>query len=485
MSTYTDNNVNYTFTLGFGIASVSRSNRAANNITILAEFTIDDEVYVVTSIDNNAFAYCFNLSGVTIPGFVTSIGNYAFNSCTRLTRITMYDSVTSIGEYAFQSCSSLTSLTIPDSVTSIGRYAFSGCSSLTSIGIPNSVTSIERSIIQGCSSLTSITIHRSVTSINTYQLFSGCTSLITINVDTDNEYYSSISGVLFNKLATTLFTYPQGLIGSYTIPNSVTSIDLNAFGDCTNLTEVIIPNSVTSIGDAAFASCANLTNVIIPNSVTSIGAQAFRFCVQFTKVIISNFVTSIGNNAFANCSNLAKLIIGTSVTYIGNYAFNSCNKLTNVLFLGDIIPTIESASWSPNFDNPSDTASYIIGASNTDRLTDIFSIIRPLTRTQMDSALLDRPSLRDLIDAGATETYILSFGYTLQELKNAGFTGKNPTSKIELLHSLSFFTPLAIELYTDITSDLPLSLQNVSSNPISIFAGLDNIRISCSNIPMM
>jgi hypothetical protein len=479
MPTYTDNNVNYAYNLGSGIASVSRSIRAANNITILDFLEIEGEMFFVDSIDDNAFANCFNLRGVTIPDSVTSIGRLAFSGCNRLTRITMSNHLTSIGEFAFQSCSSLTSLIIPISVTSIGQYAFTGCSSLTSLEIPDSVTSIERSIIQGCQGLTSFKIPRSVTSINTYQLFSGCTSLISIDVDIQNIYYSSILGVLFNKSATKLLAYPQGLIGSYTIPNSVTSIDLNAFADCTNLTEVIIPNSVTSIGDLAFASCANLTNVIIPNSVISIGQSAFRFCVKFTKVIISNSVTSISNYAFNNCSNLAKLIIGASVTYIGNDAFNSCNKLTNVLFLGDI-PTIESPSWSPNFNNPSDTASYIIGALNTDILTDLFSNIRPLTRTQMDSALLDRPSLRDLIDAGATETHILSFEYTLQELKNAGFTGSKPTSIIELSHSLSFFKPPSIHLSNNITSDQPCSLQTVDE-PIRIFASADNINLYVSN----
>ena len=51
--------------------------------------------------------------------------------------------VTSIGENAFRDCTNLTSVTIPDSVTSIGSRAFSGCSRLTSVRIPDSVTSIE------------------------------------------------------------------------------------------------------------------------------------------------------------------------------------------------------------------------------------------------------------------------------------------------------------------------------------------------------
>ena len=52
------------------------------------------------------------------------------------------DRVTSIGQEAFTFCNNITSITIPDSVTSIGYAAFYDCSGLTSIIIPNSVTSI-------------------------------------------------------------------------------------------------------------------------------------------------------------------------------------------------------------------------------------------------------------------------------------------------------------------------------------------------------
>ena len=96
----------------------------------------------VTSIGNNAFCGCKNLTSVTIGNSVTSIGDGAFYNCIGLTSVAIPDSVTSIVGFAFYGCTGLTSVTIPDSVTSIGNYAFSGCKSLTSVTIPKSVTSI-------------------------------------------------------------------------------------------------------------------------------------------------------------------------------------------------------------------------------------------------------------------------------------------------------------------------------------------------------
>jgi hypothetical protein len=58
--------------------------------------------------------------------------------------------VSSIGNEAFSNCSNLTSITIPNTVTNIGEKAFSGCTGLTSVTIPNSVTSIEGGAFSGC-----------------------------------------------------------------------------------------------------------------------------------------------------------------------------------------------------------------------------------------------------------------------------------------------------------------------------------------------
>ena len=163
--------------------------------------------------------------------------------------------VTVIGEEAFSWCSELTAVTIPNSVIYISKKAFSGCYGLTSITIPNSVTSIGERAFNNCSGLISVTIPNSVTSIGE-GTFYNCTGLTMINVDSENNHYKSIDGVLFNFDATTLIQYPIGNSNTtYSIPNSVTSIGNYAFGYCSKLTSITIPNSVTFIGDKAFFYC--------------------------------------------------------------------------------------------------------------------------------------------------------------------------------------------------------------------------------------
>ena len=291
----------------------------------------------VTIIGDYAFYDCYSLTNVTIGNGVISIGDYAFEYCP-LTSVTIPDSVTIIGDYAFYDCYSLTNVTIGNGVTSIGDYAFSGEAGglratvprgcpLTSATIPNGVTNIGGGAFFYCYSLTSVTIPNSVINIGA-EAFAGCSSLMAITVDTRNSVYSDVDGVLFNQSLTTLVQYPGGIAGSYTIPNSVTSIGTNAFYDCTSLTSVTIPNSVTSIGDYAFEDCTGLTNVTIGTNVTSIGDSAFAGS-GLSNVTIPNSVTSIGDYAFEDCTGLANVTIGTNVTSIGGSAFAS-SGLSNV-----------------------------------------------------------------------------------------------------------------------------------------------------------
>ena len=117
---------------------------------------------------------------------------------------------------------------------------------------------------------------------------------------------------------------------SITLPNSITSIEHNTFYGCSSLTSITIPSSVTSIGYMAFDGCGKLTSITLQNGIKSIGNDAFRWCQKLTSITIPNSVTSIGSSAFYNCSSLTSITIPGGVTSIGNYAFGECASLKSI-----------------------------------------------------------------------------------------------------------------------------------------------------------
>ena len=268
---------------GYSISNgeVTITNYAGSGGDVVIPDTI--EGFPVVRIGDRAFEACSSLTSVTIPDSVTSIWTRAFALCRALTSISIPDSVTIIGEEAFYYCDSLTSVVIPDSVTSIRVQAFSSCTSLTSVIIPDSVTSIDEYAFWKCGALTSVSIGSGVTNIGRHP-FKDCPNLSSFTVNTNNLFYSSQDGVLYNKNQTVLIDFPEGKSGAFIVPDSVISIGNSAFYYCDGLTSVDIPDSVTSIGERAFYGCISLTSVTIPDSVTSIRAYAFFNCTGLTSI---------------------------------------------------------------------------------------------------------------------------------------------------------------------------------------------------------
>ena len=266
------------------------------NCTSLTSVTIPDSV---TSIGYETFFNCTSLTSITIPDSVTSIGGSAFYGCTSLTSITIPDSVTSIGRSTFEFCRNLTSVAISDSVKNIGISAFEFCESLTSVAIPDSVTSIGASAFRCCTSLTSVTIPDGVTSIGD-SAFETCTSLISINVEENNINYSSVNGVLFNRIQNELMYYPAGKNDkNYEIPDGVTSIGDYSFYGCKSLISVTIPDSVTSIGDYSFYDCTSLASIIVLSANCSFEKIFFKSNTKiygFEKSTADKYATSNGND---------------------------------------------------------------------------------------------------------------------------------------------------------------------------------------------
>ncbi len=161
---------------------------------------------------------------LTITGYRGGVGG----AITIPTNIDGY-TVTGIGPYSFDNFvenGSPTDVTIPDSVTSIGAGAFN-----------------ESGILY-------ISIGSGVTNITTYAL--GYNFLNEITVDPNNAFYSSLDGVLFNKIQTVLLQYPGGRRGSYTIPSSVTTIGDKAFAYSIFLTNIYFQSNAPTADSSVF-----------------------------------------------------------------------------------------------------------------------------------------------------------------------------------------------------------------------------------------
>ena len=308
-----------------------------------------------TSIQDNAFRDCINLTFIIIPNNVTSIGRSAFLGCSGLTNITILNSVTSIGDYAFCGCINLVSINIPSSVKAIGASAFENCSGLTAINIQNGVTTIGKNAFSNCKKLTSLIIPNSIINIG-YNSLQKCNSLEMLSVPfvggsaSENTYLGYLFGatsysgnpdyipnslksvtITGDKISNTSFYGCNNLV-SINISNNVVNIGSSAFENCTSLENITFEENsrLTGIYNNAFSGCSSLVSINIPNSITFIGNYAFYNCNSLTSVTVPDNVSIISKSMFGKCISLSSINLPDGVTTIGSYAFNGCSNLTSI-----------------------------------------------------------------------------------------------------------------------------------------------------------
>ena len=183
-----------------------------------------------------------------------------------------------------------------------------------------------------------------------------------ISVDTGNNSYSDIDGVLFGSDKTELCAFPGGKCGGYSVPEGTKTIADQAFRYCSSLNEMDLPSSLESIGNYAFSYCG-ITSITIPENVQYIDNGIFEGCTSLQNIYVAednqtfcdidgvlcnkqmselimfpskrssyavkDGIRTIRDSAFAN-SMIADLTLPSSLETICKYAFDNCCGLTEI-----------------------------------------------------------------------------------------------------------------------------------------------------------
>ena len=131
-----------------------------------------------------------------------------------------------------------------------------------------------------------------------------------IYVDNDNLYYTKEGNIIYNKEKTELVRYINNDSTSYTVPDSIKTINDQAFLGA-NLTNITIPNSVSTMGKYTFKDCKNLTTINLPENIDTISRGMFQRCESLKNLKIPKSVKKIDGKdldwqpqPFYGCDNL-------------------------------------------------------------------------------------------------------------------------------------------------------------------------------------
>ena len=382
------------------LASIGFNNQYQNTQKVITENnnnSLNNYIASQTNAQREMGDITVNVEGTTITGYVSGTGDLVVDSDITEIAATSFQSnenissldlsqatsLTSIGNNAFEYCSNLTGdLIIPSNVTSIGDFAFA-YTSISSLDLSQAtnLTTIGNSAFFYCENLTGdLVIPSKVTTIG-QEPFSN-TNMTSIKIDPLNKNFSFATNLGSN--AKVLITGTDGIwkddsisagslaFGDISIPKNITKITDSAFKSA-HISSLDLSNatSLTIIRNSAFQECSNLTgNLVIPSSVTSIDDFAFRYTsISSLDLSQATSLTSIWNHAFFNCTNLTgDLVIPSKISIIGEKAFGN-TTFDNLFFTSETPPTPFHTGWQPTVTGkvyvPSETAKEAyLGAPN-------------------------------------------------------------------------------------------------------------------------
>ncbi len=192
------------------------------------------------------------------------------------------------------------------------------------------------------------------------QPFLQATGVSRFTVDPENQYFTSIDGVLYTKDEKTLLRYPNakdfglGYI-EFVIPDQVEYIAEYSFYLCDSLESIKFGKNIKTVGYMAFYNCVNLQNVELNDNLISLGKDGFYDCENLSAITLPKSLTIVEDGCFTNCKKLRQItILGETPTLIGAFSGITSQKVNSETQQGEVsniyfyIP-VENTSMIDNF----------------------------------------------------------------------------------------------------------------------------------------
>ena len=360
--------------------AVQSNNTAVGDIVINDTVTYEGANYAVTSMADDAFADCNQLTSIVLPLTLRNLGSAAFLRCTNLTSCIIPDStITEIPFEAFWKAG-LIEFRVPEGVTYIEQRSFEQMPNLQRVHLANSVKSltswsfyilpalqdpiyndslfvlmpdsyqgaytipagiqvIYKSAFYGCTKITSLTIPEGVKRIEHYGLMFSLNAVIKtlhlpasleyvtpgaifggslrkISVAEGNTHYTTWNNMLMSINMDTVICCPAAINAAYTLPESVVHVAASAFS--VSAVDLTMTN-VRSIGEYAFEA----------NSLGKYDSNRHY--------VIPETVEEIGDEAFLRSYAMEQVTIPSSLKQMGEQVFADSPKLKKAVIKSTMI----------------------------------------------------------------------------------------------------------------------------------------------------
>ncbi len=305
--------------------------------------------------EGGAFSKCNKLKSITFPSTLVSIGQYAFDNCLSLESVSFQNGLEEILDFAFVNCVSLKNVDLPETLTKLRIGSFSN-TGISRIYLPASLSNISNDFISG--------------------------KIEEIIVDSDNDNYITIDGVLYQKdrghPSLLMIEYPTMKKDEYfAVPEGYTEV-CGSFLTNKYLREVYFPASfyVFDINNTSWRSIiidednpwytsvdgvvyskdmsklvkypANKENAYyeIPDSVSCIGHNAFFGQKYLKELTVRKHITDLEAGAFQQFLSLETAVFESGSSITTNCFFGGCVNLKSVTLPESLVHVVDNSFYN-------------------------------------------------------------------------------------------------------------------------------------------